>query len=66
MLTMGDDFHYQYAESWFKNLDKLIKYVNQQVVLLKFAVELLIIEMVVLKSDATSERQRRGTDETDA
>lgn len=24
-LTMGEDFHYQYAEMWFKNQDKLIK-----------------------------------------
>lgn len=29
MLTMGDDFNYQNAEMWFKNLDKLIKYANQ-------------------------------------
>ncbi|CAG0884875.1 unnamed protein product [Cyprideis torosa] len=29
MLTMGNDFNYQFAESWFKNLDKLIKYVNE-------------------------------------
>ncbi|KAK8946125.1 hypothetical protein KSP40_PGU006463 [Platanthera guangdongensis] len=29
MWTMGDDFQYQYAESWFKQMDKLISYVNQ-------------------------------------
>lgn len=29
MWTMGDDFQYQYAESWFKQLDKLIHYVNK-------------------------------------
>ncbi|XP_065090817.1 lysosomal alpha-mannosidase-like isoform X2 [Ochlerotatus camptorhynchus] len=28
VLTMGEDFHYQYAEMWFKNQDKLIKYTN--------------------------------------
>ncbi|KAF0293557.1 Lysosomal alpha-mannosidase [Amphibalanus amphitrite] len=28
MMTMGDDFNYQAAHMWFKNLDKLIKYVN--------------------------------------
>lgn len=28
MLTMGGDFQYQNALKWFKNLDKLIKYVN--------------------------------------
>lgn len=26
---MGDDFQYQYAESWFKQMDKLIHYVNK-------------------------------------
>jgi hypothetical protein len=26
---MGDDFNYQNAEMWFKNLDKLINYVNK-------------------------------------
>jgi len=25
ILTMGDDFHYQAASMYFKNLDKLIK-----------------------------------------
>nr|KYP55020.1 Lysosomal alpha-mannosidase [Cajanus cajan] len=29
MWTMGDDFQYQYAESWFKQMDKLINYVNK-------------------------------------
>ena len=29
MMTMGSDFQYSNAQMWFKNLDKLIKYVNQ-------------------------------------
>ncbi|ONK72632.1 uncharacterized protein A4U43_C04F21420 [Asparagus officinalis] len=29
MWTMGDDFMYQYAESWFRQMDKLINYVNK-------------------------------------
>ncbi|KAL8472457.1 hypothetical protein ACS0TY_029611 [Phlomoides rotata] len=29
MWTMGDDFRYQYAETWFKQMDKLIHYVNK-------------------------------------
>lgn len=29
MWTMGDDFQYQYAETWFKEMDKLIHYVNK-------------------------------------
>ncbi|RXG58374.1 Lysosomal alpha-mannosidase [Armadillidium vulgare] len=28
-VTMGADFQYVYAGSWYKNLDKLIKYVNE-------------------------------------
>jgi lysosomal alpha-mannosidase len=31
IMTMGSDFHYQNANEWFKNMDKLIKYVNDQV-----------------------------------
>ncbi|XP_061174982.1 lysosomal alpha-mannosidase-like [Saccostrea echinata] len=30
MMTMGSDFQYSNAHTWYKNLDKLIKYVNQQ------------------------------------
>ncbi|XP_021759712.1 probable alpha-mannosidase At5g66150 isoform X2 [Chenopodium quinoa] len=29
MWTMGDDFQYQDAETWFKQMDKLIHYVNK-------------------------------------
>ncbi|CAK9177487.1 unnamed protein product [Ilex paraguariensis] len=29
MWTMGTDFKYQYAQTWFRNLDKLVHYVNQ-------------------------------------
>ena len=29
MLTMGEDFQYENAHRWYKNLDKLIKYVNK-------------------------------------
>ncbi|KAK1365130.1 hypothetical protein POM88_040691 [Heracleum sosnowskyi] len=28
MWTMSDEFQYQYAETWFKQMDKLIHYVN--------------------------------------
>jgi alpha-mannosidase len=28
MWTMGDDFAYEYANTWFKQMDKLIHYVN--------------------------------------
>lgn len=28
MLTMGSDFNYLNANTWFKNLDKLIHYTN--------------------------------------
>ena len=29
MMTMGEDFQYGNAVKWFKNLDKLIHYVNK-------------------------------------
>lgn len=31
LLTMGDDFQYEDAIEWYKNLDKLIHYVNSAV-----------------------------------
>jgi lysosomal alpha-mannosidase len=33
MMTMGSDFQYENANKWYKNLDKLIKYVNAQVII---------------------------------
>lgn len=30
LMTMGSDFHYTNANSWYRNLDKLIKYVNSK------------------------------------
>ena len=27
LITMGEDFNYQSADMWYKNLDKLIKWV---------------------------------------
>ncbi|GBN36329.1 Lysosomal alpha-mannosidase [Araneus ventricosus] len=30
VMTMGNDFNYQNAATWFKNLDKLIKHVNEK------------------------------------
>ncbi|XP_040842159.1 lysosomal alpha-mannosidase-like [Ochotona curzoniae] len=30
VMTMGGDFHYEYANSWFQNLDKLIRLVNAE------------------------------------
>ena len=29
ILTMGEDFQYENAHMWYKNMDKLIRYVNQ-------------------------------------
>jgi len=31
IMTMGSDFQYENANQWFKNMDKLMKYVNAQV-----------------------------------
>lgn len=30
VMTMGNDFNYQNAATWYKNLDKLIKHVNEK------------------------------------
>ncbi|RZF46632.1 hypothetical protein LSTR_LSTR014959 [Laodelphax striatellus] len=30
LITMGDDFNFQSANSWYKNLDKLIRLVNEK------------------------------------
>jgi hypothetical protein len=31
IMTMGSDFQYENANEWFKNMDKLMKYVNAEV-----------------------------------
>lgn len=36
MWTMGTDFKYQYANSWFRQLDKLIHYVNMVICFLYY------------------------------
>jgi hypothetical protein len=38
MMTMGNDFHYENANEWFKNLDKLIRYVNAQVCIFIYSI----------------------------
>lgn len=30
IMTMGEDFNYQSADMWYKNIDKLIRYVNER------------------------------------
>lgn len=30
MHTLGEDFHYINGNMWFKNVDKLLKYINQR------------------------------------
>ncbi len=42
-MTMGSDFQYQDANAWFKNLDKLIKYVNEQVSLKNSLIKLYVL-----------------------
>ncbi|THU46057.1 hypothetical protein C4D60_Mb09t00950 [Musa balbisiana] len=39
MFTMGTDFKYQYANSWFRQLDKFIHYVNKAARQLEFFTE---------------------------
>jgi hypothetical protein len=39
MHTFGEDFNYGTANTWFKNLDKLVNYINKDPA--KFGVELL-------------------------
>ena len=34
MLTMGEDFQYENANTWYKNLDKLIRYLNEVSIML--------------------------------
>ncbi|XP_064609244.1 lysosomal alpha-mannosidase-like [Liolophura sinensis] len=41
IMTMGSDFQYTDALTWYKNLDKIIKYVNQQQTLNNTKVNLL-------------------------
>lgn len=47
MMTMGSDFEYENANQWYKNLDKLIKYVNAQVNIIKHILILLSNEFIL-------------------
>lgn len=38
MLTLGSDFQYSNAYTWYKNLDKLIDYVNADGKLSSFSI----------------------------
>ena len=47
MWTMGTDFKYQYAHTWFRQLDKLIHYVNMVTVSLPMCMAFICFIRVV-------------------
>jgi flagellin-specific chaperone FliS len=49
-MTMGSDFQYEDADEWYKNLDKLIKYVNAEVILTNNEFDIRSMEILFSKS----------------
>lgn len=44
MWTMGDDFQYQFAESWFRQMDRLIHYVNKVLISISCSINIAVLE----------------------
>ena len=51
MFTMGSDFNYQNSLEWYKNLDKLVHYVNKMVRSLSLSLFLRVCLCVCIQDD---------------
>ena len=48
LMTMGEDFHYENANTWYKNLDKLIKYVKRVSINILSSIQFNIVKLLSL------------------